>query len=110
MPRARNISSSEFTLTKVTPPKRNRATKQTLSDDLLAQLRENIDAESWLTNGVSYDDSDDGQKDATNDARVWRRDLARFLNIEERGVRTRVYKDDEGFHFALMLREALADS
>lgn len=92
---------------KVTPPPRKRKTKQTLPDELLVQLAENLSSTEWLTNGVSYD-GEEGEKNATTEARIYRRDLSRYLKVVEREIRTRVWQDEDGFHFALMRRAASA--
>ncbi len=107
MPRNRTAPAVEatptFSIGKVSPPKRNRTVKPVLSPEILSVLRENVDTESWTTNGVLYD-GEDGLKTAQSESRIWRRDLARFLDREEKSIRTRTWQDGDGYRFALRLR------
>lgn len=103
MPAQRNTPVAVPVIGKVTPPPRKRKTKQTLPDELLSQLAENLSTTEWVTNGVTYD-GDEGAKNAATEARIYRRDLSRHLNIVERDIRTRVWEDEDGHHFALMRR------
>jgi hypothetical protein len=92
------------TIGAVTPPPRQRERKITLPNDVLDALAAALSATTWTGNGVQYG-GEDGNKDATNAARIYRRDLSRHANIAERDIRTRVWDAGDGnWMFALKRR------
>lgn len=89
----------------VEPPARKRERKITLPVEVLDALKAAISKTAWTGNGVEYG-GEDGAKDASNAARVYRRDLSRHLDVTERNIRTRVWESSDGkWMFALRLRE-----
>lgn len=92
------------TIAKIQPPARRRKTKQTLTADILVALADNLSETEWVSNGLTYD-GEEGQKNATTEARVYRRELARHLNMQERDIRTRVWETEDGWSFALLRRK-----
>jgi hypothetical protein len=89
----------------IAPPPRRRKTKTTLPADVLTALAGAITSSDWIGDASMFFDGDDGQKNASNEARLYRRDLSRHMEIAERDVRTRVWETEDGWQFALRLRE-----
>jgi hypothetical protein len=106
-PRTRTDQPDEdtgVTIGAIQPPPRKRERKVTLAPEVLTALQESLSPDTWTGNGVRYE-GEDGAKDATTAARVYRRDLSRHMNITERRIRTRVWEQEEGvWMFALALR------
>jgi hypothetical protein len=103
---AKNEDTPAVTIGVVEPPQRKRQRKITLPVDVLDALKANLSPDAWMGNGVTYT-GEDAEKDATTAARIYRRDLARHMNITERQIRTRVWGDeDNGFMFALRGRSS----
>jgi hypothetical protein len=76
----------------------------TLPGDVLDAFRDNLSPDTWTGNGVTYP-GEEGAKDATTAARIYRRDVARHMGISERKIRSRVWEQEEGIWvFALSLR------
>lgn len=91
----------------VEPPSRKRATKQVLPDDVLSAFRDALPSGAWIGDGASLGTGDDGENAAVSAARITRREVARFSGIEERDIRTRVWSDDDGWKFAVKLRDGV---
>jgi len=95
------------TIGAVEPPPRKRKRKVTLSDDVLSALQAALSTSTWTGNGIDYD-GDDGAKNATTAARIYRRDLARAMSISDRKIRTRVWETEPEsgvWRFGLQLRD-----
>lgn len=90
----------------IAPPPRKRKNKQVVPTEVLDALAGAINEDGWLGDATMFFDGDDGQKNASNEARIYRRDLARHMNREERSIRTRVWETENGWQFALALRKA----
>lgn len=90
----------------IAPPPRKRKTKQVVPTDVLEALAGAISEETWLGDATMFFDGEDGQKNASNEARIYRRDLARHMGREENSIRTRVWETENGWQFALALRKA----
>lgn len=90
----------------IAPPPRKRKTKQVVPTDVLDALAAAINDEIWLGDATMFFDGEDGQKNASNEARIYRRDLARHMEREENSIRTRVWETENGWQFALSLRKA----
>jgi len=104
MPRTPAADSPTISIGAVQPPPRKRERKITLPVEVLDALKESLSTDTWTGNGVMYE-GEDGAKDATTAARVYRRDLSRHMNVSERKIRTRVWEQNEGaWMFALSLR------
>lgn len=88
----------------IAPPPRKRKTKQVVPDDVLKAIASAITPETWIGDASMVFDGDDGQKNAGNEARIYRRDLARHMGRPERSIRTRVWETETGWQFALSLR------
>jgi hypothetical protein len=88
----------------IAPPPRRRKTKTTLPADVLEALAGAITKDAWLGDASMFFDGDEGQKNASNEARIYRRDLARHLDVAERTIRTRVWETENGWQFAIRLR------
>lgn len=91
------------------PPARTRAVKHTLSDEQLHAFAEALTTGKWAGTGETFngDNAEEAEKKASNTARIWRREIARYLNCEEREIRTRIWETAEKGHYtcAVKLRD-----
>lgn len=91
------------------PPARTRSVKHTLSDEQLADFAKALVDGKWAGTGETFDGDDPevAEKTASNKARVWRREIARYFGCEEREIRTRIWETaDAGvFTCAVKLRD-----
>jgi len=103
-PRTPASGDPTITIGEATPPARKRQRKITLPAEVLDALQTAISPEKWTGNGLDYD-GEDGAKNATTAARIYRRDLARHMSISERKIKTRVWESEDGkWRFALQMR------